>query len=135
MKKKLEWYYPNKYQQRSLANCEKDKGIVGEKLDLFKKAFDKFAKKDLTALLGSASGKLNAELKEATMAVHQLENAEEEEPEKPTLTPNPKPEQPSTKVLAAAKEDDESPEAKIVAEYVLANQKWSTINSANYKLK
>lgn len=59
------------------------------------------------------------------MAVNQLENAKEEEPEKPTLTPNPKPEQPSTKVLEAAKEDDESPEAKIVQKFVAANQKWS----------
>lgn len=59
------------------------------------------------------------------MAVRDLEDAREMKPEKPKLADNPKPETPSTKVLAAAKEDDESPEAKIVAKYLLANTKWA----------
>jgi hypothetical protein len=59
------------------------------------------------------------------MAVKELEDAKEKKPEQPELADNPKPETPSTKVLAAAKEDDESPEAMIVKKYVLANTKWA----------
>lgn len=73
--KKVKWYYPNKYQQRALRNCDADKTIVSEKLALFKKAFDKFTKGDLKTLLDSTSNMFAYELKQAQDKVTQYENA------------------------------------------------------------